>query len=304
MTRLSRNLSGADFFGAILLVFLGLVLFLCGIKSVQAGENNEKPELLQIAVAANFKVCLEEIQAAYEEQGGSRAVLIIGSTGRHFAQIKTGAPFDLFFAADRERPRLLEESGHAVVGTRFTYALGKLVLWVPGVDRRTDQKANTSTVRARGDDGFFEAGAVLAAGDFRHLAIANPRLAPYGLAARQTLEHLGLWDKLADKLVTGQSVGQAWQFVASGAAELGLLAGSQTVVLEDAGQAGSGGSADSSAVLPIPPEYHDPIIQQVVLLERARGNQAARDFMTFVRGSIAQGVIQAHGYRLPEKNAP
>ena len=271
---------------AILGFFLGSAVVQPCVSVTFAGEGSPvENEPLQIAVAANFKTCLEEIRAAYSEQGGSPVVLIVGSTGRHFAQIRAGAPFDLFFAADQERPRLLEESSHTVAGTRFTYAIGRLVLWAPAVD-----------IPVEGD-----LRAILSAGEFHHLAIANPRLAPYGRAARQTLESLGLWEKLADRLVTGQSVGQAWQFVASGAAEAGLLAGSQAAVL---GESGRGGAATPADVLSIPEDHHDPIIQQAVVLDRARDNPEAGAFLDFVRTPAARAIIRAHGYRVPESNAP
>lgn len=240
-------------------------------------EVPDSAEPLQIAVAANFEACLRQIAAACADRGGPPAVLIVGSTGRHFAQIKNGAPFDLFFAADEERPRLLEQEGYAAAGSRFTYALGRLVLWAPGVTASADAAAAE----------------VLAAGRFRHLAIANPRLAPYGRAARQTLEALRLWDDLSDRLVTGQSVGQAWQFVASGAAEAGLLAASQAVSV-----AGAGG------VFPVPPHLHGPIIQQVVLLNRAAENPAARAFLDFLRGPEARALIRSAGYGIAEGGAP
>ncbi|TFG74608.1 MAG: molybdate ABC transporter substrate-binding protein, partial [Chrysiogenales bacterium] len=159
---------------------------------------------------------------------------------------------------------------------------GRLVLWAPGVDLPPGA----------------DAAAVLAAGNFHHLALANPRLAPYGRAAQQALEALGLWEKLADRLVTGQSLGQAWQFVASGAAELGLLAGSQAVAL------GQDGSAGGAAFLPIPAEHYDPIIQQTVLLARARDHPAALEFLACVQGPTARAIIQAYGYGVPEGSGP
>ena len=261
--------SGAPIWVAVVFAVLGL--------SPADDVTGADLQPLQIAVAANFKICLEEICEAYTENGGSPTVLIVGSTGRHFAQINNGAPFDLFFAADQKRPRLLEDAGLAVEHTRFTYATGRLVLW-----------SSVGHIRP-GED----AAAVLKAADFRHLAVANPDLAPYGRAARQTLESLGLTAKLADRLVTGQSVGQAWQFVASGAAEWGLVAASQAVA-----------RGNRTAVLPIPSEYHDPIIQQVVLLERARDNAAAMDFLSFVQSPAARAIIQANGYGLAEALTP
>jgi len=143
---------------------------------------------VHVAVAANFADCMEELGTLFEQNTGHQLVISRGSTGKHFAQIKAGAPFDVFFAADSARPALLEAEGLTVPGSRFTYAIGELVLW---------------------------------------MAIANPRLAPYGLAAKQALTSLGIWDELEPRLVMGQSVGQTWQFVATGNAQLGLVAQSQ-----------------------------------------------------------------------------
>ncbi len=273
------------------ILWLYFVIFMT--PSLSAAQNHQhQSEPLQIAVAANFKACLEEVKEAFEAEGGSPAVLIVGSTGRHFAQIKSGAPFDLFFAADMERPRLLEESGLAVAGTRFTYALGSLVLWAPGVDVSPNTK-------------FDE---VLRSSEFYHLAVANPRLAPYGKAARQALENTGCWEGLSDKIVTGQSVGQVWQFVASGAAEAGILALPMVSAAASFTAALPGESKvsplPSSELFPIPTRWHDPIVQQVVLLEQARNNPAAHDFLNFVKGPVALKVIQGFGYQIPEGQDP
>jgi molybdate transport system substrate-binding protein len=257
-----------------LLFVLGIVvIFSMPVNAGAADETSAAVEPLQIAVAANFQACLREIVADYTDQGGSPAVVIVGSTGRHFAQIRNGAPFDLFFAADEIRPRLLEESGHAVPGSRFTYAFGRLVLWAPDIESTSGTKATD----------------VLATGAFDHLAIANPRLAPYGLAARQMLKSLGLWETLSDRLVTGQTVGQAWQFVASGSAEAGLLAASQTASLED-----------SAGIYPVSDHLYESIVQQAVLLKRAADNPAARDFLSFVKSPAAGALIRAAGYGIAD----
>jgi molybdate transport system substrate-binding protein len=164
---------------------------------------------IRIAVASNFRPAMEVIARQFAARTGHEVTLIFGSTGRQYAQIRHGAPFDAFFAADSQRPKQLEKDGAAVQGTRFTYAVGKLVLWSPVA----------GYVNASGD--------VLKAGDFKHLAIASPELAPYGLAAQQVLQASGLWESLSSRLVRGENIAQAFQFVDSGSAELGFVAYSQ-----------------------------------------------------------------------------
>ena len=192
---------------------------------------------------------------------------MFGSTGKLYAQIKNGAPFDVFFAADVKRPRLLEEDGLGLPGSRFTYAIGKLVLW--------------SLKAAYVDD----RGEVIEEGDFRHLALANPRLAPYGMAARQVLQRLDLWDRLAPRMVRGESAGQTYQFVASGSAELGFVARSQVTRPE---------TPLPGSFWTVPEALHDPIDQQAVQLA---DRPAVKSFMELVRsaegrvgGRIGQGV--------------
>lgn len=261
--------------------FLVILALLVGAPAVGAedaprsGEHAGEP--LQIAVAANFAGCLQELSLLWRQQGEPEPTLIVGSTGRHFAQIQAGAPFDLFLAADVERPRLLCESGDAVADSRFTYARGRLVLWAPGLTPRPE---------ATWTD-------LLADPQLQHLALADPRTAPYGLAAQQALQRTGHWDESAERRVTGRSVGQAWQFVASGAAQAGLLALSQTV-----------SAADPGSVLPVPADLYDPIDQQAVLLARARDNAAARRFLEFLRSAAAAKVIASFGYGLPGEVTP
>jgi molybdate transport system substrate-binding protein len=195
-------------------------------------------------------------------------VLIPGSTGKHYAQIRNGAPFDAFFAADADRPMRLEQEVRIVPGSRFTYAIGQLVLWSP-------------------DAGLVDpGGAVLQSDRFRHLAIANPDLAPYGAAARSVLQALGLWDALAPKLVRGENIGQTFQFVISGNAELGFVARSQ---LEAPGRAPAGSS------WPPPRDLYPPIEQQAVLL---RDSPASRAFLAFMRAR-ARAIVRAYGYDSP-----
>ena len=224
---------------------------------------------IQVAVASNFAETMREIARRFEDRTGHQVVLAFASTGKHYAQISNGAPFEAFFAADEERPRRLEQEGLAVPGSRFTYAIGKLVLWSP-------------------QPGMVDAaGEVLEGGDFRHLALANPRLAPYGRAARQVLESRGLWESLQARIVRGENIAQAFQFVASGNAELGFVAGSQ---VERPGKPSTGSRWT------IPEDLYPPIEQQAVLLE---DEPVIREFLRFARGEEAQAIIRSHGYGLP-----
>lgn len=223
-----------------------------------------------VAVASNFTGPAGDLARAFADSTGHQVVLVFGSTGRHFAQIANGAPFAAFLAADEERPRLLEEQGLALAGTRFTYAVGRLVLW----------SARPEVVDAQG--------AVLAKGSFTHLALANEKLAPYGLAARQVLEGAGLWADLQPRLVRGENISQTFQFVQSGNAELGFVAYSQYRVLP---------AAATGSVWLVPAALHQPIRQQAVLL---RDDPVARAFLDFLKSPAARGIITGYGYDLPE----
>lgn len=221
---------------------------------------------IQIAVASNFGAAATAIAQRFETQTGHRVILVFGSTGKHYVQIKNGASFAAFLAADAKRPEMLEEEGAALPGTRFTYALGRIVLWSP---------------RA----GYVDAGGdILAHGDFRHLAIANPRLAPYGKAAQEVLQARGLWDGLQRRMVRGENIGQTFQFVKSGNAELGFVAYSQ-VKRPDQPPAGS--------YWEIPQALYAPIEQQAVLL---KDSAAARAFLEFLKGDAALAIIGIYGY--------
>ena len=221
---------------------------------------------VQVAVAANFTQPGQEIAAAFEARTHDHVALSFGSSGQFYTQIAHGAPFEVLLSADAERPAQAEKEGLAVPGTRFTYAVGRLVLFskTPGlVDGR---------------------GAVLGSGSFQKLAIADPALAPYGAAAVQTMTRLGVYDRLKPKLVTGTSINQAFQFVQSGAAELGFVAQSQVI-----------GEAGGSRWL-VPEADHAPIEQQAVLLKTGEGDPAARAFLAFLKGPEARKVIRRFGY--------
>lgn len=222
----------------------------------------------RVAVAANFAEPAREIAARFEAATGHKAVLSFGASGQFFAQIANGAPFDVFLSADAERPTRAEADGLSVRGSRFTYATGRLVLWsrTPGLV----------------DGG----GAILARGGFDKLAIADPKTAPYGLAAVETLRKLGLSERLSPRLVAGTSITQAYQFTDTGAAELGFVALSQIV----------GHNRGSRWI--VPASHHSPIDQQAVLLKRGADNAAARAFLVFLKGPQARAIIRRYGYEV------
>jgi len=223
---------------------------------------------IRVATASNFRAAMVDIATLFEQESGHEVTLIPGSSGKHYAQIVNGAPFDAFFSADEERPLRLEKAGLAIAGSRFTYAIGKLVLWSPQA-------------------GLVDAqGAVLKGAGFRHLAIANPDLAPYGRAAKEVLLSFGLWDEIGDRLVRGENVNQAFQFVHSRNAELGLVAFSQLKA------APAGGS-----YWLIPQQHYRAIEQQAVLLSE---KLAARDFVEFIQSEESREMIVNHGYRTVE----
>jgi len=229
---------------------------------------------LRVATASNFRNAMNALAPRFEQVSGHRVVPVYGSTGKHFAQIVNGAPFDAFFAADARRPERLEQEGFAVPGSRFTYARGRLVLWSP---------------RADYVDGN---GLVLGHENFRRLAIANPELAPYGAAAREVLEALGLWRQLAQRLVQGENVGQAFLFVRSGNAELGFIAWSQLV---------SGVKPVEGSFWMVPENLYNPVEQQALALT---DTEATHTFMSFIRGPEAAGIIREHGYATPRSGVP
>ncbi len=231
--------------------------------------NQAQADPIRVAVASNFTTALRDLGNAWERISGQRIILVTGSTGKHYAQIRNGAPFEAFFAADAKRPRLLEAQGLALPGSRFTYARGRLILWSPDPDR------------------IDPAGEVLAHGDFRHIALANPKLAPYGRAAEQLLRTLGLWQRLQSRMVRGENIGQAFQFVHSGNAALGFVARSQ---VRDPGSAAAGSSWEP------PQSLYDPIDQEAVLLKDHPG---AREFLAFIRSPSGRAIIRSHGYALP-----
>lgn len=220
----------------------------------------------QVAVAANFTAPAKEIAAAFARATGHRATLSFGSSGAFYAQIAQGAPFEIFLSADADRPKQVEKDGLGVPGSRFTYAIGRLVLY----------SARPGLVDGKG--------AVLRRGDFAHLAIADPVAAPYGAAAIQTMTKLGLYPALTPRIVKGSSIAQAYEFVAAGAAELGFVALSQVI-------ATPGGSRWL-----VPATLHAPIDQQAILLRTGARNPAAASFLKFLRSRAAVAIIRRYGY--------
>jgi molybdate transport system substrate-binding protein len=221
-----------------------------------------------IAVAANFLAPLETLAPLFEEATGHDLTLVPGSTGQLYAQIVNGAPFDVLLAADAEHAERLVGDGLAEPATRFTYAVGRLALWTR--DRERFAPLGVDTLRRD---------------DFRWLAIANPELAPYGLAAQQTLTALGVWDSLQTRLVQGQSIAQTLAMAETRNADLALVALSQALSYQGI-----------ASYFEIPPELHEPLIQDAVLLARARDNAAARAFLDWLRGPRAREVIASFGY--------
>lgn len=222
---------------------------------------------VNIAVAANFTEPVKEIAAAFKQKTGHEAVLSFGASGQFYNQIVQDAPFQIMLSADDERPKKLVADGLGVAESRFTYAIGKLVLWSKSPD-------------------VVKGEATLKAGSFAKLSIANPTAAPYGAAAIETLKALGVYDALQTKIVQGNSIAQAFQFIDTGNAELGFVALSQLA-----------GNSGGSRWL-VPQNLFTPILQDAVLLKKGVGNDAATAFMTFLKGPESRAVIEKYGYGL------
>jgi molybdate transport system substrate-binding protein len=231
---------------------------------------------LHVAVAANFSAPLQKLTALYERSSGDHLIASAGSSGQLYAQIKQGAPFDLFLSADTDKPRLLENEGLAVGGSRFVYAIGALVLWSP-------------------QPGLVDSdGKVLEAGHYRFIAVANPQTAPYGTAAQQALTARNLWDRLNQdkKIVIGENITQTWQFAVTGSADMAFVALSQ-VVDTDGSIAGSSWR--------VPENLYAPIEQAAVALAHGAQPAAAQAFLKWLRtDAAALAVVHAAGYRTPD----
>ena len=222
---------------------------------------------VNVAVAANFTDAANEIATAFAEATDHEAVLSFGATGQFYTQITQGAPFEVFLAADDERPSQAVTEGYGVEGSVFTYAIGQLVLYSIEDDKVTSAET-------------------LEAGDFRQIAIANPETAPYGKAAIETMESLGVYEALQPKIVQGQNIGQTYQFVETGNAEVGFVALGQV------------SQSDAGSRWLVPQEHYEPIRQDAVLLKTGEENPAAAAFLEFLKGDAASAIIEKYGYAL------
>lgn len=240
--------------GALALVFSGFV------SAASAAQVN-------VAVAANFTAVAEKLAADFKAKTGDDVVLSFGATGQLYTQISQGAPFEIFLAADDQRPQKAVDEGFGVDGTVFTYAVGKLVLYSAGGDVVANEEA-------------------LKAGSFEKIAIADPKAAPYGAAAMETLDALGLTEALTPKIVTGESISQTLQFIESGNAELGFVALSQVI-----------GKTEGSQWV-VPAEYYEPIRQDGVLLKTGENNPVAKAFYDYLKSPEALEAITAAGYEV------
>lgn len=241
-------------------LLLGLVSF-----SAFAGE-------VSLAVASNFAAPMERIVALFKQESGHTLKVSLGSSGKFYSQIAGGAPFDVFLAADEAIPQRLEQEGLAIGGTRFVYAQGRLVLW-------------------SAQPGFVDSqGAVLRKGGYNKLSIAEPKLAPYGMAAQETLEKMGLWNAVQSKLVQGENITQSYQFAATGNAELGFIALSQITKY---------GKVTGGSWWLVPHDLYNPIRQGAVLLSCAKDKATAQAFLAFLKSEKAMAIIRSFGYELP-----
>lgn len=244
-------------------------LALATLAALLATAPNVRADEVSVAVAANFAGPLAKIGEGFTAATGHTLKVSAGSTGKFYSQIVAGAPFELLIAADDETPKKLIAEGLAVQGSNFSYAIGRLVLWSAQPGYVDDQ------------------GAVLAAGKFKHLAIANPKLAPYGQAGMEVMKARGVADAIAAKLVTAESIAQAYQFVATGNAELGFVALSQVA---------TPGKPVIGSYWLVPAPLHGAIRQDAVLLKTGQKNPAAAAFLAYLKSAPAKAVIQAYGY--------
>jgi molybdate transport system substrate-binding protein len=245
-------------------VALAMLFIFVAVKA-NAGEVN-------IAVAANFTAPAKQIAAQFEKETGNTVKLSFGPTGKFYSQIKEGAPYDVLLAADEKTPKKIEQENLAVANTGFVYALGKLVLW----------SAKAGYVDTKGE--------VLGNGNYNKLSYADPKLAPYGLAAQETLQKLNLWDKVQSKLVTGESITQAYQFAATENAELAFIALSQ--ITQD-------GKVTEGSWWIVPVGLYSPIKQVAVQLSAAKDKSTAQAFLVYLKSEKARAIIRSFGYGLP-----
>ena len=242
-----------------------LPLLFAALWPFTAGANE-----VSVAVAANFTAPMKAIAEVFAAATGHQATLSFGSSGKFYAQITNGAPYEVFLSADQEKPQSLEEAGEVVPGSRFTYSLGALALW----SADSDIAVNADTLEA---------------GDINKLAIANPKLAPYGAAALEVMDKLGVRESLAARLIQGENIAQTYQFVSSGNARLGFVALSQVY---------ADGAITSGSAWIVPDNLYTPIRQDAVLLLKGRDNPAAVALLDFLKGPQARKIMISYGYRL------
>jgi molybdate transport system substrate-binding protein len=247
----------------------GLSLKLAALVVLMSAVTLTCAAEVSVAVAANFAAPMHAVAAIFEKTTGHKVEVVTGATGKFYAQIKNGAPFDVFLSADDETPAKLAKEGLALAGSRFTYARGKLVLWSP----------NPDLVDAQGQ--------VLKTGEFRKIAIAQPKVAPYGAAAMEAIDRLGLTGRLAPRMVYGESLGQAYSFVSTGNAELGFLSLSQVL---------QGGKLKGGSMWMVPPSLYSAIVQDAVVLSRGKDNPAAAALVALLRSERIKVLIRSYGY--------
>jgi molybdate transport system substrate-binding protein len=223
---------------------------------------------LTIAVASNFTATAENIISLFEQDTGHHVVMVSGATGKLYAQIKNGAPFEVFLAADKKHPLAAEQDGLAVPGTRFTYAKGKLVLWSIKPDRFSDGEAYVKEML------------------FAKIAIANPATAPYGEAAQEVLKHLGVWQQIKFKLIQGNDIAQVFQFAITGNVDAGFITFSQVKAWKNT----------YGSLWEIPQNYYKPIVQQAVLLQKGKSDSVAQAFIDFLKTPKVRQIITDNGY--------
>lgn len=236
-----------------------VVIILIFLSKLAAAADTEKN--VHIAVASNFVYTIKQLSQEFEKQTGIETIISSGSTGKLYAQIIHGAPYDLFMSADVLRAKMLEQQNRVVASSRFTYAIGKLVVWHPQIDRFSLIDISKSSVK--------------------RIAIANPKLAPYGLAAMQALQSTNLWDEVQAKLIRGENVSQALQFAQSGNVEAAFVSQAAMVAL------------NQHRYLKLPQNLYEPIDQQAVQL---RNKPSARSFLAYLKSDKAKGIIQRNGY--------
>ncbi len=252
-------------------MFLNKFILLLTVTALLTVSVISKADTTLVAVATNFTKPMTDIAEAFEKTTGHSAKLSFGSSGKFVAQIENGAPFEVYLSADDKAPAKLEQSGFAVANSHFTYAIGKLVLW----------SATANLVDNQGE--------ILSKGGFKHLALADPKLAPYGAAALEVLKNKNLLNKLQSLFVQGENIAQTYQFVSTGNAELGFVALSQVI---------DNGKISSGSAWQIPENLYTPLRQEAVLLKKGENNPAASALMQFLKSPEAKAIISKYGYSL------